>query len=359
MHLGRTTLSKFLIQQLTGIEGASDLGALLVDVAAAVKAISAMTAKGALGEYLGKVGTTNVQGETQQKLDVLADEVIIKSCEWGGLVAGMVSEELEEPHAIPAEFARGRYLLVFDPLDGSSNTDVNVSVGTIFSVLRHDKREAPVAADYLQPGRKQVAAGYALYGPATMFVVTVGKGTHGFTLDREIGNFILTHPNMQIPPDTSEFAINTSNARFWEPPVHRYVTECQAGKTGDRGRDFNMRWIASMVAEVHRILIRGGVFMYPKDTKDARKPGRLRLMYEANPIGMLVEQAGGLATTGNQRVLDLVPADLHQRVPLILGSRNEVERIERYHAEWHSGADQPFSSPLFNERSLFRPEARL
>ena len=357
MHLGRTTLSKFLIQQLTGIEGASDLGALLVDVAAAVKAISAMTAKGALGEYLGKVGTTNVQGETQQKLDVLADEVIIKSCEWGGLVAGMVSEELEEPHAIPAEFARGRYLLVFDPLDGSSNTDVNVSVGTIFSVLRHDKREAPVAADYLQPGRKQVAAGYALYGPATMFVVTVGKGTHGFTLDREIGNFILTHPNMQIPPDTSEFAINTSNARFWEPPVHRYVTECQAGKTGDRGRDFNMRWIASMVAEVHRILIRGGVFMYPKDTKDARKPGRLRLMYEANPIGMLVEQAGGLATTGNQRVLDLVPADLHQRVPLILGSRNEVERIERYHSEHARGIARPYVSPLFSERSMFRPEA--
>ena len=357
MHLGRTTLSKFLIQQLTGIEGASDLGALLVDVAAAVKAISAMTAKGALGEYLGKIGTTNVQGETQQKLDVLADEVLIKSCEWGGLVAGMVSEELEQPHAIPAEFARGRYLLVFDPLDGSSNTDVNVSVGTIFSVLRHDKPEAPVTADYLQPGRRQVAAGYALYGPATMFVVTVGKGTHGFTLDREIGNFILTHPNMQIPADTSEFAINTSNARFWEPPVHRYVTECQAGKTGDRGRDFNMRWIASMVAEVHRILIRGGVFMYPKDTKDARKPGRLRLLYEANPIGMLVEQAGGLATTGNQRVLDLVPTDLHQRVPLRLGSRNEVERIERYHSEYAQGIDRPYVSPLFSERSMFRPDA--
>jgi fructose-1,6-bisphosphatase len=357
MHLGRTTLSKFLIQQLTGIEGANDLGALLVDVAAAVKAISAMTAKGALGDYLGKIGTTNVQGETQQKLDVLADEVIIKSCEWGGLVAGMLSEELEQPHEIPAEYARGRYLLIFDPLDGSSNTDVNVSVGTIFSVMRHDKREPPATADYLQPGRRQVAAGYALYGPATMFVITVGKGTHGFTLDREIGNFILTHPNMQIPADTSEFAINTSNARFWEPPVHRYVTECQAGKTGDRGRDFNMRWIASMVAEVHRILIRGGVFMYPKDTKDSRKPGRLRLMYEANPIGMLVEQAGGLATTGNQRVLDLVPADLHQRVPLILGSRNEVERIERYHSEHAKGIDRPYVSPLFSERSMFRPEA--
>jgi fructose-1,6-bisphosphatase len=357
MHLGRTTLSKFLIQQLSEIEGASDLGALLVDVAAAVKAISAMTAKGALGGYLGKAGATNVQGEAQQKLDVLADEVLIKSCEWGGLVAGMASEELEEPYAIPAEYPRGRYLLVFDPLDGSSNTDVNVSVGTIFSVLRHNRSEAPVTADYLQPGRQQVAAGYAVYGPATMLVVSVGKGTHGFTLDREIGNFILTHPSMEIPADTSEFAINTSNARFWEPPVHRYVTECQAGKTGDRGRDFNMRWIASMVAEVHRILIRGGVFMYPKDTKDPAKPGRLRLMYEANPIAMLVEQAGGRATTGSERMLDVQPTALHQRVPLILGSRNEVQRIERYHAEYAAGIDRPFVSPLFNERSMFRPDA--
>jgi len=355
MHLGRTTLSKFLIEQLSEIEGASELGALLIDVTAAVKAIAAMTAKGALGGYLGKIGSTNVQGETQQKLDVLADQALLKGCEWGGLVAGMASEELEEPYAIPAEFSRGRYLLVFDPLDGSSNADVNVTVGTIFSVLRHDKPEAPTHADYLQPGRQQVAAGYALYGPATMLVLTVGKGTHGFTLDREIGNFILTHEDMQIPADTSEFAINTSNARFWEPPVHRYVTECQAGKTGDRGRDFNMRWIASMVAEVHRILIRGGVFMYPKDSKDPSKPGRLRLMYEANPVAMLVEQAGGRAITCYERVLDVVPTSLHQRVPLILGSRNEVERIQRYHAEWTAGTDRPYGSPLFNERSLFRP----
>ena len=359
MHLGRTTLSKFLIQQLNGIAGANDLGALLVDVAAAVKAISAMTAKGALGRFLGEQGTKNVQGETQQKLDVLANEVMIRSCEWGGLVAGMASEELDDPYPIPSEYTRGHYLLIFDPLDGSSNTDVNVSVGTIFSVLRHDREDSPVVADYLQPGQQQVAAGYAIYGPATMLVITVGKGTHGFTLDREIGNFILTHPNLQIPADTSEFAINTSNARFWEPPVHRYVTECQAGKTGDRGRDFNMRWIASMVAEVHRILMRGGVFMYPKDTKDRSKPGRLRLLYEANPISLLVEQAGGGASTGRERVLDLTPEGLHQRVPVILGSRNEVERIARYHVEHASGADRPYSSPLFNERSLFRPDARI
>lgn len=355
MYLGRTTLSKFLIQQVTDIPDASDLGALLVDVAAAVKAISAMTAKGALGEQGGKT----VQGETQQKLGVLAHEVMIRSCEWGGLLAGMVSEELEEPYQLPGEYVRGRYLLAFDPLEGSSNTDVNVPVGTIFSVLRHDSAEPPCVADYLLSGQQQVAAGYAIYGPATMLVITVGKGTHGFTLDREIGNFILTHQDLQIPADSSEFAINTSNARFWEPPVHRYVTECQAGKTGIRSRDFNMRWIASLVAEVHRILMRGGVFMYPKDTKDNSRPGWLRLLYEANPVSLLVEQAGGRATTGNQRVMEVKPEALHQRVPLIMGSRNEVERIERYHAEYASGSDRPYTSPLFNERSLFRPEARI
>ena len=359
MLLGRTTLSKFLIQQLNGIAGSQDLGALLIDVAAAVKAISAMTAKGALGGYLGEQGARNVQGEMQQKLDVLAHEVMVRSCEWGGLLAGMVSEELEGPYELPPEFSRGRYLLIFDPLDGSSNTDVNVSVGTIFSVLRHEKSEPPGAGDYLQPGLRQVAAGYAIYGPATMLVITVGKGTHGFTLDREIGNFILTHPDLKIPAETSEFAINTSNARFWEPPVHRYVSECQAGKSGVRSRDFNMLWIASLVAEVHRILMRGGVFMYPKDTRDRSKPGRLRLLYEANPISLLVEQAGGAASTGSERLMELQPQSLHQRIPLILGSRHEVERIERYHAEWRCGADRPFSSPLFNERSLFRPEARL
>ena len=357
MHLGRTTLSKFLIQQLMGIEGASDLGALLVDVAAAVKAISAMTAKGALGGFLGEIDRRNVQGETQKRLDVLANEALIRSCEWGGLVAGMASEENDEPIAVPPEFERGRYLLVFDPLDGSSNTDVNVAVGTIFSVLRHQRIEAPTTPDYLKPGREQVAAGYAIYGPATMLVLTVGKGTHGFTLDREIGNFILTHPNLAIPADTAEFAINTSNARFWEPPVHRYVTECQAGKTGVRGRDFNTRWIASLVAEVHRILMRGGVFMYPKDSKDPGRPGRLRLLYEADPIGMVIEQAGGMASTGRGRILDVAPQELHQRVPVILGSSNEVARVERYHGEYDRGEDKPFVSPLFNERSLYRPEA--
>src|SRR6202158_2690834 len=355
MYLGRTTLSKFLIEQFDRVEGASDLAALLIDVAAAVKAISAMTAKGALGGVLGKPGSSNVHGEAQVKLDVLANDEMLRSCEWGGLVAGMATEELDEPYALPAEYPRGRYLLVFDPLDGSSNADVNVSGGTIFSVLRHDKAEAPTVADSLQAGSKQVAAGYAIYGPATMLVISAGKGTHGFTLDREIGNFILTHPNLEIPADTSEFAINTSNARFWEPPVHRYVTECQAGKTGDRARDFNMRWIASLVAEVHRILMRGGVFMYPKDTKDPGKTGRLRLLYEANPITLLVEQAGGRATTGRERLLDVMPESLHQRVPLILGSRNEVERIERYHVEHASGMDRPTTRRFLASARCSRP----
>ncbi len=356
MHLGRTTLSKFLIQQLHGMPDASDLGALLVDVAAAVKAIAAMTAKGALGAYLGAIDNENVQGEQQKKLDVLADEAIVRSCEWGGLLAGLASEEHEHPLPIPPEFQRGRFLLVYDPLDGSSNTDVNASVGSIFSVLRHDGEAAPTEADFLQPGSRQVAAGYAIYGPATMLVLTVGRGTHGFTLDREIGNFILTHPDLRIPEDSSEFAINTSNARFWEPPVARYIAECQAGRTGERGKDFNMRWVASMVADVHRILTRGGIFMYPWDAREPSKPGKLRLMYEANPMAYLVEQAGGSASTGRARILDLAPEGLHQRVPLILGSRHEVERIDRYHAEHDRGADQPFESPLFNERSLYRAQ---
>jgi fructose-1,6-bisphosphatase len=357
MHRGRTTLSKFLIEQLRDRKDQGDLAALLVDVAAAIKAIAAMTAKGALGGYTGSLDTRNVHGETQKALDVAAHETLVAHCEWGGLLAGMASEELEQPHAIPEEYRRGRYLLVFDPLDGSSNIDVNVSVGTIFSVLRHDSDAPPASADYLQCGSRQAAAGYAIYGPATMFVLTVGKGTHGFTLDREIGNFVLTHPNLRIDEETSEFAINTSNERFWEPPVQRYVRECKAGSSDLRARDFNMRWIASLVAEVHRILIRGGVFMYPHDLKDPARAGRLRLMYEASPMAFLVEQAGGLATTGRKRILELEPSALHQRVPLILGSRSEVERIERYHAEYDAGTDQPYVSPLFNERSFYRPEA--
>lgn len=358
MHLGRPTLSKFLIQQLHDRPDRGRLAGLLVDVAAAVKMISAMTARGALGARHGATAAHNASGDEQKPLDIESNETILRNCEWGGLLAGMASEEMEKPYLIPAQFERGPYLMMFDPLDGSSNIDVNVSVGTIFSIFKHKGTAEPAESEFLQPGTEQVAAGYAIYGPSTMLVLTVGQGTHGFTLDREIGNFILTHPHLRIPEETSEFAINTSNERFWEPPVQRYVSECKAGKTGIRARDFNMRWIASMVAEVHRILIRGGVFMYPRDLKDPARPGRLRLLYEASPIAMVIEQAGGMASTGRGRILDVQPSALHQRVAVILGSKIEVERIEGYHRDFDTGQDKSFESPLFNERSLYRPEAR-
>ena len=297
-----------------------------------------------------------MQGETQKKLDVISNQYFTRLTEWGGHLAGMASEEMELPYQIPAQQPRGKYLLVFDPLDGSSNIDVNVSVGSIFSVLRApqdviDSGRDVVEADFLQPGTRQVAAGYALYGPTTMLVLSVGNGVVGFTLDPNLGEFMLTHRQIQVPADTQEFAINASNSRFWEAPVKRYVDECLAGKPGPRGKDFNMRWIASMVAEAHRILMRGGVFMYPRDTKDPSKPGRLRLLYEANPIGFIMEQAGGRASTGRQPVLGVAPGALHQRIGLVFGSRNEVERIERYHAE---PLQVELDNPLFAKRSLFR-----
>lgn len=349
------TLTEFIIgEQRQFPHATGDFTALLNYVRLACKRISFLVGRGALGHASGESGVVNVQGETQTKLDAMANDVFLRTSEYGGHLAGMVSEELENPYIIPAEYPRGRYLLNFDPLDGSSNVDVNVSVGSIFSVLRApDGLEAPVAADFLQPGSAQLCAGYAIYGPVTMLVLTLGRGVHGFTLDRGFGEFILTHPDMRIAPATSEFAINASNQRFWEPPVKRYVVECLAGKGGPREKDFNMRWIASLVAEVHRILVRGGLFMYPKDFKDPTKHGRLRLLYEANPMAMIIEQAGGAASTGRERILDLPPTTLHQRVPVILGSRDEVERIERYHREHDQGLDKPFSSPLFNERSLF------
>jgi fructose-1,6-bisphosphatase I/sedoheptulose-1,7-bisphosphatase len=297
-----------------------------------------------------------VQGEEQKALDVLSNELFIRMNEWNGHLAGMASEEMDEPRQIPHSYPRGKYLLVFDPLDGSSNIDVNVSVGSIFSILRApDDAIASgrdvVEADFLQPGTAQVAAGYAIYGPTTQIVLTVGNGVARFTLDPSLGEFLLTQSGIQVPQDTHEFAINTSNSRFWEPPVKRYVDECMAGRSGPRGKDFNMRWIASMVAEAHRILVRGGVFLYPRDNKDASRPGRLRLLYEANPIGFIMEQAGGRASTGRQPVLGVTPTALHPRIGLVFGSRAEVERIERYHAD---PSERGPETPLFAERSLFR-----
>jgi fructose-1,6-bisphosphatase I/sedoheptulose-1,7-bisphosphatase len=355
----RTTLTQFLIEERRRFPHASgDFNALILDVALACKAIAKAVAFGELGGMYGnhaadEGGSVNVQGETQKKLDVLSNQLFIHMNEWAGHLAGMASEEMDDPYQIPKQFPRGKYLLVFDPLDGSSNIDVNVSVGSIFSILRGaDKGKDVTEADFLQPGTEQVAAGYALYGPTTMLILTVGNGVSGFTLDPTLGEFMLTHPNLKVPAQTQEFAINASNSRFWEAPVKRYVDECLAGKTGPRGKDFNMRWIASMVAEAHRILMRGGVFMYPRDTKDPSKQGRLRLLYEANPIGFIMEQAGGRASTGQVPMLSVQPTGLHQRIGLVFGSKEEVERIERYHAEPAELVDDV--NPLFSKRSLFR-----
>ena len=334
------SLSRFLIeQQREHAHINADLRLLIEVVARACKAISIAVGKGALGNVLGNAGAVNVQGEAQKKLDVLSNEILLDANEWGGHLAAIASEEMDDPHLIPNRFPKGHYLLVFDPLDGSSNIDVNVSVGTIFSVLKcPDGVTDPGAEDFLQPGTRQVAAGYTVYGPSTLLVLTLGNGVHQFTLDREIGSFVLTQSHLRIPEDTSEFAVNMSNQRHWDAPMRQYIDDLLAGRTGPRGRDFNMRWVASMVADVHRILTRGGIFMYPVDAKCRDKGGRLRLLYEANPMAFIVEQAGGAATTGRQRLLEVQPLALHQRIPVFLGSRNEVEIATGYHRSADEGA---------------------
>jgi len=335
----RISLTRYLVEQQR-VDGhiPSHLRLLLEVVARACKSISLAVNKGDLGGVLGAATTENIQGEMQKQLDIIANEVLIEANEWGGHLAAMASEEMDSIYVVPNRFPQGEYLLMFDPLDGSSNVDVNVSIGTIFSVLKKGNDDPKVIEpvneqDFLQPGHQQVAAGYCVYGPQTTLVLTVGDGVAMFTLDREQGSFMLTREHVQIPPDTQEFAINMSNMRHWDEPVKRYVDECLQGQEGPRGKDFNMRWIASMVADVHRILTRGGVFMYPWDKREPNKPGKLRLMYEANPMGWLVEQAGGAATNGRQRILDIQPTQLHERVSVVLGSRNEVERITAYHTE--------------------------
>ncbi|ALS60902.1 class 1 fructose-bisphosphatase [Pandoraea norimbergensis] len=331
----RKTLTQYLIEQQREYSNIpAELRLLIEVVARACKSISHAVSKGALGGVLGSAGSENVQGEVQKKLDVISNEIMLEANEWGGHLAAMASEEMEDVFHIPNRYPQGEYLLMFDPLDGSSNIDVNVSIGTIFSVLRCPEGVTdPTEQDFLQPGTQQVAAGYAVYGPQTVLVLTTGHGVNCFTLDREMGSWVLTQEGMRIPEDTKEFAINMSNERHWYPPVQRYIGELLQGKEGTRGKDFNMRWIASMVADVHRILTRGGVFMYPADKRDPDKPGKLRIMYEANPMSFLVEQAGGAATNGVQRILDIQPQKLHERVAVFLGSKNEVERVTGYHHE--------------------------
>ena len=331
----RVSLTRYLVEQQR-VDGRipPQLRLLLEVVARACKRISFAVNKGELGDVMGTAGSENVQGEVQKKLDIIANETLIEANEWGGHLAAMASEEMEGIYVVPNRYPQGEYLLMFDPLDGSSNIDINMSIGTIFSVLKKpDNHPGVHDNDFMQPGTQQVAAGYCIYGPQTTLVLTVGDGVAMFTLDREQGSFILIEENVKIPEDTKEFAINMSNMRHWDAPVKRYVDECLAGEEGPRGKNFNMRWVAAMVADVHRILCRGGIFMYPWDKREPHKPGKLRLMYEANPMSWLIEQAGGMATNGRQRILEIQPTELHQRVSVILGSKNEVERVTRYHLE--------------------------
>ncbi len=334
----RVSLTQYLVeQQREHGRIPAQLRLLIEVVARACKHIAIAVNKGALGDVLGSAGSENVQGEIQKKLDVISNEVLIEANEWGGHLAAMASEEMDSIHVVPNRYPQGEYLLLFDPLDGSSNIDVNVSIGTIFSVLRlagHMRGETSQVReeDFLQPGKHQAAAGYCVYGPQTTLVLTLGDGVALFTLDRETGSWVLTQSEVQVPEDTKEFAINTSNARHWAPPVTRYIDECIAGKSGPRAKDFNMRWVGSMVSDVHRILTRGGVFLYPWDQREPEKPGKLRLMYEANPMAFIIEQAGGAATNGHERILDIVPTKLHERVAVVLGSKNEVDRVTGYHA---------------------------
>lgn len=334
----QTSFYKFISeQQRTHPFASGKLTGLLLEVISACKRIAYLTGNGALsGHAMGAADTENIQGEQQKKLDILSNELFIESTQWCGYLSGMASEEMDHCLPVPEIYPRGKYLITFDPLDGSSNIDINVSVGTIFSILQVPEGVTEVTdKDFLQAGAKQVCAGYCLYGTSTMLVLTTGRGVNGFTLDRSTGDFMLTLPDMKIPEDSNEYSINQSYSRHWEPPIKRYIDECLAGETGPLGKNYNMRWVASMVADVHRLLSRGGIFMYPMDARMAAKGegGKLRLLYEANPMSFIVEQAGGLASTGRERIMDIQPSALHQRVPVVMGSRNEVNRVIDYHTQ--------------------------
>lgn len=323
--MSNLTLSQFLQQEKGNLT--PELAQVIDTIAATCKTIDQALQKGALAGILGSAGNENVQGETQKKLDVISNDYLIDALKVHPHVGGLASEELDD-FTLAQE--NGEYLVLFDPLDGSSNIDINMCVGTIFSILPA-KNAVTQAQDFMQAGTQQVAAGYVLYGPSTMMALTVGNGVAFFTLDPETQTFLLTTENVQVSADTQEFAINASNQRHWEQPVKQYIEELLAGKTSVHEKDFNMRWVACMVGDVHRILCRGGIFLYPYDLKDPKKAGRLRLMYEANPMSMLIEQAGGASTTGRVRILEIEPTELHQRVPVIIGSKNEVERVTSYH----------------------------
>ena len=320
-----TTLAHYLAAQSSNA-AVSDVITTITEVG---KTISQLLKKGALADILGEAGNQNVQGEEQKKLDVLANDLLLDALTQNAHCAGVASEELDD--ATPAN-KEGSLLVLFDPLDGSSNIDINMAVGTIFSILPYQNQgQNSQNSDFLQAGNQQLAAGYLLYGTSTMLALTVSDHVAMFSLDPDSGDFILIQDHVQIDADTNEYAINGSNYRYWQAPMQQYIDELIAGKTGVRGRDFNTRWVAAMVGDVHRILCRGGLFTYPFDTKDAKKAGKLRLMYEANPMSLLIERAGGEATDAVNRILDIAPNDIHQRVPVVLGSKNEVDYIKELH----------------------------
>jgi fructose-1,6-bisphosphatase I len=345
MQQARITLSQFMNEQQRKVPGATgDLTGLLNDIVTASKIIANQVGKGALLAS-GK--------DLNEKLESMANNVMLEAAMMTGHLAAIASEDME---GISVSQPRGKYLLTFDPLNGSGNLDINFQTGTIFSVMKApDVKRKPKAEDFLQPGAEIICAGLIQYGASTRLIFTTGHGVDGFTLDREIGEYVLTHPQMTIPKESATFAINASNEKYWEPPVRRYVQECMAGKEGPRGKDFGMRWVASLVAEAYRILTRGGVFLYPHDARTRDQGGRLGLIYEANPVAFIIEQAGGAAITGRNRILEIKPAELHQRAPFIFGSQHEVERLHRYHQEYVEGKDMDsYDMPLFSSRSLFR-----
>ena len=345
---GKSTLTQFLIEERRRAPGATgDLNALITDVSLACKAISRQVAFGRLGSRLD--GT--LPAPTHARLQQAAQDVFLRANEWGGHLAGMASTGRAEVCLLPPQHPRGKYLLAFDALDGAADVDLNVAVGSIFSITRAAQPGVDAqAADFLQPASAQVCAGYAIHGPATMLVLSLGAGTHAFTLDPMLGEWVLSHPNLAIPAQTREFAIDASNSRFWEAPVKRYVDECLAGAAGPRGGDFRMRWIATLVAETHRILMRGGVFLCPRDSQDAVRSTRPHLLHAAHPIAFLVEQAGGRASDGMRPLMARQPESLHERAGLVFGSADEVGRIERYHQE---PPPDTYRSPLFGKRGLF------
>lgn len=346
MQNSRVTLTQFMNEEQRHIAGATgDFTGLINDIVTASKIIANFVGKGAL------LANGN---DINQKLEAMANDVMLEAGIATGHLAAMASENIEGINQ--SGQPRGKYLLAFDPLNGSGNLDINFQTGTIFSIMRApDAKRKPKETDFLTPGSELLCAGLVQYGASTRLILTTGLGVNGFTLDRDIGEYVLTHPKMTIPREASTFAINASNERYWEPPVRRYVQECMAGKEGPRGKDFGMRWVASLVAEAYRILTRGGVFLYPHDERTREQGGRLGLIYEANPIAFIIEQAGGAAITGRNRILDIKPAELHQRAPFIFGSQEEVERLHRYHQEYVEGKDpSSYDMPLFSSRSLFR-----